>query len=135
MATTGDGLTSLGIARLMRFRARGKQMTRTTPRPLSCYAVQDLVEDVQVTQYDEKAQADRVSDDLFVLGSRVRDYYSLRDLPELEPLANPAANGPRTAFRHEAHRSDMDGCRKWEVLDRISDSEDAPWQAWQTLIA
>jgi len=135
MATTGDGLTSLGIARLMKLRARGKQMTRTTPRPLSCHAVQGLVENVPVTQYEEKAQADRVSDDLFVLGSRVRDYYSLRDLLELEPLANPAANGPLTAFRHEAHRSDMDGCRKWEVPDRISDSEDTPWQAWQTLIA
>jgi glucose-1-phosphate cytidylyltransferase len=61
----------------------------------------------------------------------VGDYISGDDVMfEHEPMRRLAANGQLMAFRHDAFWQCMDTLREKNILQKMWESDSAPWKTW-----
>lgn len=131
MATYGDGVANIDIARLLTFhRAHGKLATITAVRPPSRFGSIDLDED-QVVQFAEKPQIGEgwINGGYFVFQPEVFDYIEGDDtFLEHEPMKQLAADGQLKAYRHQGFWQPMDTLRDRNSLEALWESGNAPWK-------
>ncbi len=133
LATYGDGLGDIDIAKLVAFhRAHGKLATVTAVRPPSRFG--DLrFEDDLVREFTEKPQTGEgwINGGFFVLEPQVFDYIAGDSTSlEREPLARLAEEGQLAAYRHHGFWQPMDTIRERQFLESLWSAGSAPWKVW-----
>lgn len=133
MATYGDGVANLDVARLHEFhKSHGKLATITTMRPSSRFGVVEIGSNGIVSRFVEKPQLDGwASCGFFVFDRRIVDYLGGDDcILEQEPMERLAAEGQLAAYRHEGFYFAMDSYREYLELNELWDTGSAPWKVW-----
>lgn len=134
MLTWGDGLADININNLVKFhKSHGKIATITAVRPPARYGYMKFSEN-KVIEFTEKPQIGEgwVNGAFFVLEPGVFDYIDGDDTVwEHEPLENLARDGKLMAFKHDSFWQCMDTLREKYILERMWESEHAPWKVWE----
>ena len=134
MLTWGDGVADVDLNKLLAFhRSHGKLATITAVRPQARYGHMRFDGDA-VTAFEEKPQTAEgwINGAFFVLEPEVFDYIE-GDMVMFEhaPLENLAKDGQLMAYRHEGFWAAMDTLRDKHTLQKLWDSGDRPWAAWE----
>lgn len=134
MLTWGDGVSDIDLRKLLAFhRSHDKLATVTAVRPPARYGHMRFNGD-QVVAFEEKPQTAEgwINGAFFVLEPRVIDYIE-SDMVMFEhaPLENLARDGQLMAYRHEGFWAAMDTLRDKHVLQKLWDSGERPWAAWE----
>ena len=132
--TYGDGVSDINISNLISFHKKKKSIgTLTAIHPPERYGVLNLSED-NVIEFHEKHRGESswINGGFFVFEPAVFDYLSQGDTTILEraPLENLAKEKELTAFKHNGFWQSMDTLREKELLEKLWDSEKAPWKIW-----
>jgi glucose-1-phosphate cytidylyltransferase len=135
MFTYGDGIGEVDIAKLLEFhRSHGKIGTVTGVHPTSRYG-EMRVDGSTVAEFNEKPTRPEgfVSGGFFVLQREFFDYLTDEEdlLFEQAPLQNLARDGQLAVFPHEGFWMGMDTFREYTELNKMWDSDQAPWRVWQ----
>lgn len=132
LVTYGDGLADVDITALRGFHAEhGRLATVTTVQPLSRFGVMDVEDGGRVRSFREKPQLEGwVNIGFFVMQPQVLEYLDDDCVLEQQPLANLAAAGQLSAFRHRGFWQPMDTYREFTMLNELWDSGSAPWRVW-----
>ncbi len=133
MATYGDGVSDVDIAKLVEFhKSHGKLATLTAVRPPARFGSLSFEGDA-ITDFTEKPQTGEgwINGGFFVLEPEVLDYIDGDDMDfSKEPLSNLAKDGQLMAYKHETFWQCMDTLRDKERLDSLWDGGNAPWCNW-----
>jgi glucose-1-phosphate cytidylyltransferase len=132
LATYGDGVADVDIARLIAFhKSHGKKATLTAVRPPARFGGLGLDEaSGAVVRFEEKPQIGEgwINGGFFVLEPGVRDYIEGDEtLFEREPLERLAAEGELMAYQHDGFWQCMDTLRDVQLLESLWQSGHAPW--------
>jgi glucose-1-phosphate cytidylyltransferase len=132
--TYGDGVSNINISNLISFHKEKKSIgTLTAIHPPERYGVLNLSED-NVIEFHEKHRGESswINGGFFVFEPTIFDYLSDGDTTILEraPLENLAKDKKLTAFKHNGFWQSMDTLREKELLEKLWDSEKAPWKIW-----
>jgi glucose-1-phosphate cytidylyltransferase len=130
IATYGDGLANVSIARLIAFHeSHGKLATVTAVRPPARFGYLDI-KDNQVANFGEKNQSDAgwINGGFFVLEPKVAEYV-LADSEPFESGALPrlVKENQLMAYHHEGFWQPMDTLREKQELARYSEEVPPPW--------
>jgi len=131
--TYGDGLADLDIGKLIEFhRARGRIATVTAVQPPGRFGAMSL-DGSLVSEFEEKHRGDGgwMNGGFFVLGPGVARYLTGGDeiVWEQEPLRALARDRELACFRHDGFWLPMDTLRDRNELQRLWDTERAPWRS------
>jgi glucose-1-phosphate cytidylyltransferase len=134
MATYGDGVSDVDLHDLLRFhRSHGRLATLTAVRPPARFGKIQLDGD-SVIEFSEKPQIGEgwINGGFFVFERAVLDYID-GDQVDLarEPLERLARDGQLMAYRHQSFWQCMDTIRDKELLNKLCQQGDAPWQLWR----
>lgn len=131
MLTWGDGVANVDLDALLAFhRAHGRIATLTAVRPPARYGHLELDGD-RVTEFSEKPQAREgwINGAFFVLEPEVFDYIDGDATQfELEPMMQLAAQDQLRAYKHHDFWACMDTMRDKVMLERLWESDKAPWK-------
>lgn len=133
MATYGDGVGNVDLARLLAFhRAHGRLATVTAVRPPARFGGLTFDGD-RVAEFTEKPQAGEgwINGGFFVFEPQIFQYldgdHSVLESDALEHLAR---DGQLMAYRHEQFWQCMDTLRDKRLLESMWQSGRAPWRVW-----
>jgi glucose-1-phosphate cytidylyltransferase len=135
MATYGDGVSDVDVAKLLAFhRAHGKVATVTAVRPPGRFG-ELVIEGDRVANFREKPQIGEgwINGGFFVFERAFVDKYLHDDdklVLEREPLMRAASDGQLMVYRHEGFWQPMDTYREWAILNDLWRSGRAPWKTW-----
>ena len=132
MLTYGDGVSDINIKELVEFhQSHGKFATLTTTQPPGRFGTLKLSNNNRVEQFQEKVLGDGgwISAGFFVLEPQVFNYLNNGDQTvfEKEPLENLARDQQLMAYKHEGFWHPMDTLRDKNHLEKLYQSEQAPW--------
>lgn len=133
--TYGDGLGNINILDLINFHKKhGKKATLTATRPNARFGALMLGANDRVNNFEEKPIGDRswINGGFFVLDPKV--IYEIKDDKttwEQEPLNNLSKEGELYAFKHEGFWMPMDTMRDRVTLNKLWDTDKAPWKVWK----
>lgn len=133
LMTYGDGLSDVDINVSIDFhRKNGRLATMTAVQPESRFGVLDIQDD-SILAFREKNQIDAgwINGGFMILDSKVIDY--IKDdtiMFEREPLEMLAKERQLMCYRHKGFWQCMDTLRDKEKLERLWDTEEAPWKVW-----
>lgn len=134
MFTYGDGVADINIEKLLAFhRAHGKLATITVVRPPSRFGWISFEGDA-VKKFEEKpiTGEEWASAGFFVVEPEVLDMIENDDtIWERGPMEKLAQMGQLMAYRHEGFWQCMDTLRDMQFLEKLWDSEQAPWKMWK----
>ncbi|HMB76585.1 MAG TPA: glucose-1-phosphate cytidylyltransferase [Kiloniellaceae bacterium] len=134
MLTWGDGVSNIDLDALLNFhRAHKKLATLTIVRPPARFGHVEFDGD-RVTSFSEKPQTAEgwINGAFFVLEPEVFSYIDGDKTHfEHEPLERLAADGQLMAYRHDSFWQCMDTRRDKVLLERLWESEKAPWKTWE----
>jgi glucose-1-phosphate cytidylyltransferase len=131
--TYGDGLSDVNINNLISFHKQKKSLaTLTAVHPPERFGVLSLSGDY-VTEFHEKfsGESSSVNGGFFVFEPEIFDY--LQDdttVLEKKPLETLAKEHKLAAFRHNGFWHPMDTLRDKIYLEKLWNSEKAPWKNW-----
>ena len=131
--TYGDGLSNVDINNLIAFHRKKKSVaTLTATHPPERFGVLDLNGDY-VTEFHEKhsGESSWVNGGFFVFEPEIFDY--LQDdstVLERTPLETLAKENKLTAFKHSGFWYPMDTLRERKHLEKLWESQKAPWKIW-----
>ncbi len=133
--TYGDGVADVNIAKLLDCHHEyGKIATITATQPEGRFGTLRIDEQTnQVNGFREKARADQVwvNAGFMVLNRKIFEY--LRDgsqMLEAGPMEAVASAGGMMAYRHNGFWSPMDTLKDKEYLEKLWESQKAPWKVW-----
>jgi len=133
MVTWGDGVSTVDLDRLFEFpQAHGKICTLTAVHPPARYGHIEIEGD-QIVEFTEKPQAAEgwINGAFFVMEPEIADYIDGDDtLFEREPLERLAKDGQLMAYKHTDFWACMDTMRDKVMLERLWDTDTAPWKVW-----
>lgn len=133
MLTWGDGVSDVNLDQLLAFhRSHGKLATVTAVRPPARFGKLTLNGD-RVTSFEEKNQLNEgwINGAFFVLEPGIFDYIDGDTTQwELEPLEGLARDGQLHAYKHDSFWQCMDTIRDKKLLERLWDTDVAPWKTW-----
>jgi len=134
MVVYGDGVTNLNITKLVEFhRAHGKLATLTAVRPTARFGHVELDDD-RVSDFSEKPQTTEgwINGGFFVFEPGVMDYIE-GDHVDLstDPMRRLAADGQLMAYKHDSFWQCMDTLREKFILEKMWESDRAPWKLWE----
>lgn len=134
MLTYGDGVSDINIDKLLEFhRSHGKLATVTAVQPSGRYGVLGLNDESTVLEFVEKPKTldAWINGGFFVLEPEIFDYIE-DDKTSFEsiPLTNLAKDGQIVAYRHPGFWKCMDTQRDKNVLEKMWNDEQAPWNVW-----
>lgn len=134
MATYGDGVADIDIAKLVEFhKGHGKIATLTGVRPLSRFG-ELITEGDQIKKFEEKPQSDGkpINGGFFVFNRRIFDYLQDHDNCDLEygTLDKMAESGELMMYRHPGFWYCMDTTRDSDYLRKIWREGKVPWKVW-----
>jgi glucose-1-phosphate cytidylyltransferase len=131
MATYGDGVGDIDLTALVEFHRRhGRLATVTAVRPPARFGCIELNGE-QVTSFTEKPQTGDgwINGGFFVFEPEVFDYLTDDStVLEKDPLERLARDGQLVAFKHSGFWQPMDTLRDKQLLEKLWDSGQAPWQ-------
>jgi glucose-1-phosphate cytidylyltransferase len=131
--TYGDGLSDVNIHELVSFhKKQGKLATVTAVRPPARFGGLEFEGDI-VSRFTEKSQANEgwINGGFFVLEPEVINYIKDDSTSwELEPLESLAKEKELVAFRHNGFWQPMDTLREHKQLEKMWESDNAPWKVW-----
>jgi glucose-1-phosphate cytidylyltransferase len=131
--TWGDGVSDVDITELIAFHRRhGKLCTLTAVRPPARFGHLELDGD-RIVEFSEKPQTGEgwINGAFFVCEPEVFDYIDGDEtMFEKEPLERLAKDGQLMAYQHHGFWQCMDTIRDKKLLERLWDSEQAPWKVW-----
>lgn len=131
--TYGDGVADINIQELLAYhKAHGKEATLTAAYPPGRFGALDIQEG-QVMEFKEKPRGDGalINAGFFVLSPKVID--RIEGDPtiwEQEPLKGLAKDGELMSFKHEGFWQPMDTLRDKQSLEKLWDTNKAPWKVW-----
>lgn len=131
MLTYGDGVADINLDALLSFhRSHGKMVTVTAVHPGARFG-ELLIEDEQVTSFQEKPQMGQgwINGGFFVIEPRFFDLIAGdATVLEREPMEQVARMGELMAYRHDGFWHCMDTKRDRDTLEELWQSGNAPWQ-------
>jgi len=131
MATYGDGLADINIARLVKFHKNHKKLaTVTAVHPPARFGRLDLDGDM-VTNFAEKPQSSEgwINGGFFVLEPEVKDYIADNNVHfESSPLINLVKDRQLVSYKHKSFWKPMDTIREKNELNDLWESKNAPWK-------
>jgi len=135
MLTYGDGVSDIDITELVKFhKSHGKAMTMTSARPDARFGALNIAENNQVTSFQEKPKNEGgwINAGFFVCEPKVFDYITEGDstIFEQAPLQNLAKDGELFTYKHAGFWKPMDTLRDKQQLQKMWDSQNAPWKKW-----
>ena len=135
MLTYGDGVADVNIEELITFhRSHGKAMTMTSAQPDGRFGALHINENNRVIEFQEKPKGDGswINAGFFVCESKVFDYITEGDLTVFEqaPLQKLAKEGEIFTFKHEGFWKPMDTLRDKHQLQKMWETDKAPWKVW-----
>lgn len=119
LATYGDGVSNVDIARLIAFhKEKGKIATVTGVRPITRFG-ELVVSRGLATGFREKPQLDEgwVNGGFFVFDERIFDYLDLNATFEREPMERLARDGQLAVYEHAGYWTAMDTFRETQQLN------------------
>jgi glucose-1-phosphate cytidylyltransferase len=133
--TYGDGLTDSNIKKSIEFHTAQKKLaTLTAVQPPGRFGAFSLESgETCVTTFKEKPQGDGawINGGFFVLEPEVLDYVNGDDTVwEREPMERLAQTRQLSAYRHKGFWHPMDTLRDKKVLDKMWETDQAPWKVW-----
>jgi glucose-1-phosphate cytidylyltransferase len=133
--TYGDGLTDTNIGDLITFHHDQKMLaTLTAVQPPGRFGAFSLEKgQSSVTTFKEKPQGDGawINGGFFVLEPGVIDYINGDNTVwEREPMERLAQDNQLNAFRHHGFWHPMDTLRDKMVLEKLWETDQAPWKVW-----
>jgi glucose-1-phosphate cytidylyltransferase len=136
MLTYGDGVADVDLDALLEFhRAHGRLATVTGVRPIGRFGRLN-VERERVVSFEEKPAGElgSINGGFFVFEPGVFDYVTTDPtcILEREPLERLAADGQLMMYDHRGFWQCMDTVRDMNLLERLWQAGDPPWQNWQT---
>ena len=109
-----------------------KLATITSVSPPGRFGSLDLNENT-VNKFEEKPKGDggSINGGFFVLSPKVLDYIE-DDMTvwEQEPLKKIASDGELMAYKHDGFWQPMDTLREKIMLEKLWNSDQAPWKIW-----
>lgn len=131
MLTYGDGIGDVDISELVNFhKSHGKLITITSVRPPARFG-ELVVEDAQVTSFQEKPQAagGYINGGFFVCEPGVFEYVTDDESCtfEREPLQRLARDGQMMTYYHDGFWMPMDTFREYTLLNDMWHRGNAPW--------
>ena len=135
MLTYGDGVSDVNIAELVKFhQSHGKAMTMTSAQPEGRFGALNIEEDNKVTHFLEKPKGDGgwINAGFFICEPKVFDYITEGDstIFEQAPLQNLARDGEIFTYKHEGFWKPMDSLKDKNDLNKLWDTNKAPWKVW-----
>lgn len=134
MLTYGDGVSNINIKELLEFhKSHGKLATISAVQPSGRYGVLGLNDDATVLEFVEKPKTLDVwiNGGFFVLEPEVLDYIEGDQTAfEGDPLFKLAADGQIVAYKHSGFWQCMDTQRDKFNLEKLWNSNEAPWKVW-----
>ena len=131
--TYGDGLSDVDISSLIAFHKEKKSIaTLTAVHPPERFGVLNLSEDY-VTEFHEKhsGESSWINGGFFVFEPEIFDYlHDDSTILERMPLETLAKEHKLTAFKHYGFWHPMDTLRDKIYLEKLWNSEKAPWKNW-----
>jgi len=132
LVTYGDGLADIDITALQEFHNKsGCLATVTTVQPTSRFGVMDVAANGKVESFAEKPKLDGwINIGYFIMQPKVLDYLNADSVLEEAPLAQLAAAGQLSAYKHYGYWQPMDTYRESQMLNGLWASGQAPWRVW-----
>jgi glucose-1-phosphate cytidylyltransferase len=131
LLTYGDGLSDVNLEDLLKFhKNHGKMITMTAVRPAAKFGELKLNRD-QVSSFEEKPQLNEgwVNGGFFVMEPECMDLIEGdTTMLEREPLVAAAKQGDLIAYRHEGFWQCMDTKRDNDLLNKLWNTNKAPWR-------
>lgn len=133
--TYGDGVADVDVTELIEFHRReGGLATLTATQPPGRFGAFTLAgSDSRVRSFHEKPEGDGawINAGFFVLEPRVMDYIEGDSTTwEREPMERLAREGQMSAYRHGGFWQPMDTLRDRVYLEKLWESNEAPWKTW-----
>ncbi|MBI2412382.1 MAG: glucose-1-phosphate cytidylyltransferase [Deltaproteobacteria bacterium] len=133
MLTWGDGVADVDLNALLSFhRSHGKLATLTAVRPPARFGHLKL-DGSRVSEFSEKPQTAEgwINGAFFVLEPEVFQYIDGDETQwEKEPLEALAREGELMAFHHASFWQCMDTLRDKRLLEKLWETDQAPWKIW-----
>lgn len=133
--TYGDGLADINISQQITFHQKhGKLATITAVQPPARYGALQISKQSSVTAFVEKPhdEGGLINGGFFVLSPKCLDLIKGDNTSwEMEPLNTLAKMGELMAFKHHGFWHPMDTLRDKNYLEKLWQSENAPWKVWQ----
>lgn len=134
MMTYGDGVADIDINELVEFhKSHGKLATLTAAQPEGRFGILGISDDMTVHTFAEKSESTNhwVNAGFFVLQPDVIDYIDGDStMFERAPLETLAAEGNLKSYKHHKFWFPMDKKSDRDHLDKLWDSNSAPWKVW-----
>lgn len=132
LCTYGDGLGDIDIAELVRFhKSHGKIATVTAVHPPSRFGGLDVSDLGRVETFEEKPkELSWVSGGFFVFEPAIFDFLDEESTLEKTPLETLASLGELYAYKHEGFWQPMDTIRETAELNKLWETDSAPWKNW-----
>lgn len=130
--TYGDGVSNVNIDDLLKFhKGHNKMITMTAVRPPARFGELELNEKGMVKSFKEKPQMHKgwINGGFFVVEPEFIELIdSDETLLEREPLEKAAEINELMAFKHEGFWQCMDTMRDKQLLEKLWNKGDAPWE-------
>ena len=131
--TYGDGVSDVNISEVIDFHKKnGRKATVTAIQPPGRYGALDIQDNI-IKRFQEKPAGDGawVNGGFFVLEPSVIDYIDNdATVWEEEPLKAMARDGELAVYKHGGFWQSMDTLREKNLLERLWQSNNAPWRTW-----
>ena len=131
--TYGDGVADINIKSLIEFhKSHGKQATLTATFPPGRFGALSIKDNL-IEKFEEKPKGDGalVNGGYFVLSPKVIErIVGDETIWEQEPLKGLASDGELMSFKHNGFWQPMDTMRDKLNLNKLWDSNNAPWKIW-----
>ncbi|MDO4477843.1 MAG: glucose-1-phosphate cytidylyltransferase [Lachnospiraceae bacterium] len=132
--TYGDGVADVNIPELLKYhQEKGQKATVTCAQPQGRFGNLDITPDGIVTNFREKTREDVgwINAGFMVLEPSVFDYIEGDEtIFERYPLEELARSGELNAYKHSGFWQCMDTLREKEALEKLWNTNQAPWKVW-----
>lgn len=135
MLTYGDGVSDININNLLEFHTQNsKTATVTAVRPLGRFGSLNLDDNSMVSSFQEKTEGENswINGGFFVFEPEIFNYISNEDsMLEDRPLQALVKADELVAYKHGGFWKAMDTPRDRLELERLWNSDKAPWKFWE----
>ena len=132
--TYGDGVSNVNVANLIEFHKKQERLaTVTAVLPPSKYGILSMDDQGIVRTFEEKPEGDGgwINGGFFVLSPKVIDYIDGNVMWEHAPMKKLVGEKQLSAFLHRGFWHPMDTLRDKQQLEKLWDSDKAPWKVWE----
>jgi len=134
LLTYGDGVGNVDIKSLVDFHQNhGKLMTVTAVQPSGRFGALQINDSLNVQSFQEKPRGDGswINGGFFVCQPEVLDFIEGDStIWEKNPMEKIASQGEMRAYKHSDFWKPMDTLRDKLELEKLWNSEKAPWKIW-----